>query len=169
MKQLGVFLLLLAHCRGYLPAVDSPLLIYTAGWREALWEWSTCLTQEYNTMPWPGLQHLYLCYICTIHSPYIASWSFKQLRISPMTEISLIPSAFWRTLHARLGLCKLKLQVIKINNLHECLYFWLNHIPPKLYWPILLNFVFFSLVCSDISKRFTKKLAKSVESNFKVQ
>ena len=29
-------------------------------------------------------------------------------------------------------------------------------------------FVCFSLVCNDIAKRFTKKLAKSVENNFKV-
>ena len=32
-----------------------------------------------------------------------------------------------------------------------------------------IEFVFFSLVCNDISKRFTRKLAKSVESNCKVQ
>jgi len=46
-----------------------------------------------------------------------------------------------------------------------CLTIFLQLYVDVLYW----MFVFFSLVCGDIFKRFTKKLAKSVESNFKVQ
>ena len=59
MKRLGVFLLPpgwdACPSQGYPPALNSPVPIYTPGWREALWELSV-LPKNTTQCPRPGLE-----------------------------------------------------------------------------------------------------------------
>jgi len=58
MKQLGVFILPpgwdVSQSHGYPSALNSPVPIYTPGWREALWELSVLLKNT-TQCPRPGL------------------------------------------------------------------------------------------------------------------
>ena len=58
-KWLGVFLLPpgwdASPSQGYPPALNSPVAIYTPGWREALWEWSV-LSKNTTQCPRPVLE-----------------------------------------------------------------------------------------------------------------
>jgi len=134
MKRVGVFLFLpgwdASPSQGY-PRQKKMAGTHLYTWVERGTARVKCLAQEHNTMSLgraqnrnarsrdertnyeaiaslPFSPHADFAFMFTHPTPYIVSWRFKQIRISSMNEISLIPSVFQHTLHASLGPCKLK-------------------------------------------------------------